>query len=150
MANFVVLHDVKEHLPETIAALKAAISMLKANGLLLITTGEFSSMKIAIFILYLVCTLYGLYALKTYNFGMNWEYILGFITYLLGFVIWLVVLKLYPLSLAFPVAAGALIVGTQLIGYFALGDKFDWIKMSGVLFIVLGIFTISIRGYVNE
>lgn len=109
-----------------------------------------SDMKFAVLVLYLVSTLYGLYALKAYEIGLGWGYVLGFIAYALGFLIWLVVLKLYPLSLAFPIAAGSLIVGTQLVGYFALGDKFDLVRMIGVLFIVAGIFAISFQEYANE
>jgi len=107
-------------------------------------------MKLAIFVFYLASTLYGLYALKAYEIGLNREYILGFIAYSLGFIIWLVVLKLYPLSLAFPVAAGGLIVGTQLVGYFVLCEKFDLFRATGVLFIIAGILTISIREYANR
>lgn len=44
MADVIVLLDVIEHLPEPHAALEAAVSKLQPDGLLLITTGDFSSL----------------------------------------------------------------------------------------------------------
>lgn len=107
-------------------------------------------LRISLVLLYFVCTLYGLYALKAYDFGMTWGYIIGFLAYALGFMIWLIVLKLYPLSVAFPIAAGGLIVGSQLVGYFALSDKLDLSRVIGVMLIILGILIISTREYSNE
>ena len=44
MVNVVVMLDVIEHLPEPKPALEAAVSKLHPGGLLLITTGDFSSL----------------------------------------------------------------------------------------------------------
>lgn len=45
MADVVVLLDVIEHLPEPRAAMEAVVSKLNLGGLLLITTGDFSSLS---------------------------------------------------------------------------------------------------------
>jgi multidrug transporter EmrE-like cation transporter len=107
-------------------------------------------MKVLIFICYLASMLYGLYALKVYEAGLSLSYVFGLFVYVLGFMIWLIILKLYPLSLAFPIAAGALIVGTQLVGVLALGEKLVYMKAIGAVVILIGIVMMAIGERISE
>jgi len=91
-----------------------------------------------LFATYVGLSLFGLYKLKAAPFGANFEFILGFLSYASGFGLWLVILRMFPLSLAFPIAAGALIIGTQLVGVFLLGEEVFLKHMLGVTFILLG------------
>lgn len=102
-------------------------------------------LKFSVFVIYLALSLFGLYHLKTAVAGLNAAYILGFLAYCAGFALWLLILKLYPLSFAFPVAAGALICGTQLIGLLLLREPFGPEKIAGSLMIVAGIALMSLR-----
>jgi multidrug transporter EmrE-like cation transporter len=51
-----------------------------------------------------------------------------------------------PLSVAFPLAAGALIVGTQLVGHMLLGEALGARHLFGVLLIVVGLAVVFPRG----
>jgi len=71
--------------------------------------------------------------------GFNPGFVIGFCSYLAGFLLWFVILKTHSLSVAFPVAAGALIVATQLVGFFLLGESATLQKELGVALIIVGI-----------
>lgn len=92
-----------------------------------------------LFASYVFLSSFGLYKLKLAPIGLNFDFALGFGCYLLGFLLWFVVLKSYPLSVAFPVAAGALIVATQLIGFFLLNEPVTLRKELGMSLIAAGI-----------
>ena len=74
--------------------------------------------KAAIFAVYIFISLLGLYQLKAAE---------------------LVVLRWFPLSIAFPLAAGTIIVGTQIVGALLLNEQFDAISLIAVSFILIGL-----------
>lgn len=93
---------------------------------------------------YLAVSLFGLYRIKAATPGLNAGYLLGVLAYAAGFLLWLQVIRLFPLSTAFPLAAGALICGTQLIGILALGEQYDAAKLGGVLLILAGLGALAV------
>ena len=97
-----------------------------------------------IFVAYISVSLLGLYKLKASVFGFNLAYISGMAFYVAGFFLWLLVLRWYPLSIAFPLAAGALIVGSQLVGIMLLSEKYDAFSVLGVSLILLGIAILAV------
>jgi multidrug transporter EmrE-like cation transporter len=96
-------------------------------------------------ILYVVTSLFGLYKLKSEPLGLSMGFVLGFVSYAAGFCIWLGLLRALPLSVAFPIAAGALAVGTQLVGWAALHETASPQSVFGVLLIVAGIFLLAVK-----
>jgi multidrug transporter EmrE-like cation transporter len=56
----------------------------------------------------------------------------------------MVILRHLPLSFAFPVAAGALVVGTMLTGFVFLGESIPYLHLIGAGVIISGIFIIAI------
>jgi multidrug transporter EmrE-like cation transporter len=94
--------------------------------------------------LYLAVSLFGLYQIKAATPGLNAGYLLGVLAYAAGFLLWLQMIRLFPLSTAFPLAAGALICGTQLVGILALGEQYDAAKVAGVLLILAGIGALAV------
>jgi len=96
-------------------------------------------MKYLIFVIYAVISSFGLYKLKSAPSISSWEFYIGFIFYGLGMLIWLQILRTTALSIAFPVAAGSLIIATQLLGYFLLGENVGPVRLAGVVFIIMGI-----------
>lgn len=96
-------------------------------------------LKVSIFTIYICLSLFGLFKLKEASYGLNFDFIFGFFCYGFGFVVWLVVLKLYPLSIAFPIAAGMLMVGTQIIGAMLLKEHVGLMNVGGVTLIWIGV-----------
>lgn len=72
-------------------------------------------------------------------------FVFGSILYLLGFVMWLLILKSNSLSVAFPLAASALLIGTQIVGFYLLGENLTLWKIVGIVLIVIGISLIYIE-----
>ncbi len=55
----------------------------------------------------------------------------------------MVILRLMPLSLAFPIAAGSLVLGTMLTGAFLLNETVSPIHIVGAVLILAGITLIA-------
>lgn len=96
-------------------------------------------------LLYVVVSAFGLYKIKAAEHVMSVEFAIGFVAYGVGFLLWLYILIRTPLSFAFPIAAGALILSTQLIGYFLLDEDMSILHGIGVSAIVVGIVLITLR-----
>jgi drug/metabolite transporter (DMT)-like permease len=88
---------------------------------------------------YLALSGFGLLQLKSAVGIWNPHFIAGFASYGAGFLIWIYLLRQLPLSFVFPVAAGGLIVTTQLLGYYFLSEPLSTQHLIGVLAIVGGI-----------
>jgi multidrug transporter EmrE-like cation transporter len=90
---------------------------------------------------------YGLFQIKNAGGGyFGFPFLFGLFCYGAGFVIWIIILKLNPLSTAFPIAASSLIIATQLVGYFALGEKFSSLKLVAILLVLSGIVLFYLDG----
>ena len=100
---------------------------------------------ILILIGYALISAYGLYLLKASSDILSVKFLIGGIFYGTGFLVWVIILRLYPLSLAFPVAAGMLIVSTQLFGIFLLGEQSSWQSLTGTGLIMSGIVLMHIK-----
>jgi multidrug transporter EmrE-like cation transporter len=77
--------------------------------------------KALVLVGYVFLSVGGLYGMKRADHILSWTFAGGFSLYVAGFGVWLAILRMYPLSFAFPLAAGALIVGTQVVGWWLLG-----------------------------
>ena len=93
-------------------------------------------------IFYALVSAYGLYLIKAAENWKSVSFVIGFGLYGSGFIIWLFILRLYPLSIAFPAAAGALIVATQVAGIVFLKEPLHLGAMAGIGFIAIGIILI--------
>ncbi len=67
------------------------------------------------------------------------RFMVGLLLYGLGATVWLIILRLYPLSVAFPVASGALMIGTTLAAFFLLKEPVSLTHMLGIILIGIGI-----------
>ena len=75
----------------------------------------------------------------------------GFALYLAGFLVWIgVILRVMPLSQAFPMAAGALMLGTQLTGWLVLKERVGLPQVTGALLIIAGVILVGFTTSANN
>lgn len=92
-----------------------------------------------LFAFYVAASCSGLLLLKVAPEWLSAPFLAGAFLYLLGAAIWVLILRAYPLSVAFPVAAGALMVGTVLIGGLFLREDITAQQILGTGLIFAGI-----------
>ena len=76
---------------------------------------------------------------------VNPYFLTGITLYGAGFLIWIIILKFMPLSTAFPLASGILIVGTQISGFFLLHEQVNLRHITGLLLLIAGIAVLYIN-----
>ncbi len=101
--------------------------------------------NIGLFTLYVAVSSFGLYKLKSASGLLSSDFLLGFTCYGIGFLIWYSVLTRLPLSVVFPIAAGSLVVATQIVGYMFLDEAIHIVHASGIALILTGIVLIFVR-----
>jgi multidrug transporter EmrE-like cation transporter len=94
-------------------------------------------------VVYVAASCAGLYLIKAATEWRSPTFFSGFFLYALGAALWMVILRLMPLSLAFPIAAGSLVLGTMLTGAFLLNETVSPIHIVGAVLILAGITLIA-------
>ena len=106
--------------------------------------------KALIFVVYISVSLLGLFQLKSAEVGVNFQYLAGMLLYIASFFLWMVVIRWYPLSIAFPLAAGTIIVGTQVLGALLLSERFDVVSLVAVSFILVGLILLAAIDHIRD
>jgi multidrug transporter EmrE-like cation transporter len=96
-------------------------------------------------VLYAAISAYGLYLIKDAPTLISLRALAGGLLYGGGFCIWIAMLRFFPLSIAFPIAAGSLILATHLIARFYLAETVLVSQTIGIGLIVAGIFLVSMK-----
>ena len=103
-------------------------------------------LRIGLLLTYTVISVLGMALIKAADTAFSVKSVVGFALYGAGFLLWIgVILRLLPLSQAFPLAAGMLLLGTQFAGWFALGERLSPIHLSGVAFILIGVVLVGMQ-----
>ncbi|MBU0711651.1 MAG: hypothetical protein ABIJ40_08700 [Bacteroidota bacterium] len=71
------------------------------------------------------------------------NFIGGFILYAIGFIIWMIILSIYDLSQAFPIAMSIFFSITTLGSYFYLKESISIIQIGGICICFIGILLIN-------
>lgn len=101
--------------------------------------------SVLLFAVYVAVSCLGLYLIKSAPGWRTLPFVGGFALYAAGALLWLVILRLTPLSLAFPIAAGALMIGTLLTGVYFLDENVTAMHAAGALLIIAGITLIALK-----
>lgn len=113
-------------------------------------------MKILLFGFYVLSSVAGLVILKRYLAQTNtpgsgadvrigsltWVAV-GAMLYLGSFVLWLLILRCFPLSTAYPLAVGLTLSGTTAVSVFMLRESMPSGKVVGILLIIAGVIFVS-------
>ena len=86
----------------------------------------------------------GMYKIKTACGIVEADFVLGFGCYAASFMVWVFFLRIYPVSIVFPLAIGVNLVATQILGICILGEKYGWVQLLAVGLIVLGVILLSL------
>jgi len=100
---------------------------------------------ILVIVFYASVSAFGLYLIKDAPTLLSSRAFVGAVFYGSGFCIWIAILRAFPLSIAFPVAAGSLIVATHFIGRFYLAEATSLAQVFGIGMILIGIFLVIFR-----
>jgi multidrug transporter EmrE-like cation transporter len=96
-------------------------------------------LKLAIIVGYAALSAGGLALMKAAK-APSLHYVSGFVAYGAAFAVWLfVILPSMPLSVAFPVSAGAIVLATLALGAATLGEALTPLKLFGAVLIIAGI-----------
>jgi len=90
-------------------------------------------------VLYVFLSTFGLYQIKRVDTIWQPMFFVGFGCYGAGFVLWLYMLRQMPLSVIFPLAAGSLVIGTQVVGHFFLDERLGTMQVIGVAMLLCAI-----------
>lgn len=102
-------------------------------------------LRAGLLLVYTLLSVSGMALIKAAPALLGPKWLLGFALYLAGFVVWIgVILRLMPLSQAFPIAAGALMLGTQLAGWMVLKERITLPHLGGALLIMAGVAIVSL------
>ena len=98
-----------------------------------------------LFTFYVAASCFGLYLIKVAEGWRTPTFLGGFFLYGVGALIWMAILRVWPLSCAFPIAAGLLMIGTIFTGAFLLGETVSLGQVTGAALILFGIVLVAVN-----
>jgi len=75
----------------------------------------------------------------------NFKFVIGFSLYVVGFLLWLLILSKYRLNVAFPIAMSIFFIISSLGSYFILSEPFDLKHIIGIVLCFSGILLVGIK-----
>src|SRR3989304_2372227 len=71
------------------------------------------------------------------------RFMVGFVFYVAGFLVWLYILSRNELSMAFPIVSGSLYIGLMIGSALWLHEDIGLLRVTGVILILTGIIVVS-------
>ena len=114
-------------------------------------------LNILLFIGYALCSGSGLVILKTamnnkvarsltlIQTFLQIRFIIGFVLYAAGFLLWMLILSKFKLNVAFPIAISLFFIVSGLGSYFVIKESFSAIQVIGILLCLGGILLIHLK-----
>ena len=112
-------------------------------------------MKYLLIVIYMFFTTSGLTFMKLggdslklglkdgFSLSMGWKTFVGFMLYIVSFLLWQKLLVKYDLSVMVPIVTGIIQIIILIIGYTVFKESFNVISLIGALIIVVGIIVLA-------
>lgn len=120
--------------------------------------GRKEVMKIILIIIYLILTVSGLILMKmggntgnfeikdqNINFGISLISALGFICYILSFLIFTKIISMFDLSYIYPIITGIVQILSLVLSSLVLKERISWQIVVGTIIVILGIMVMNIK-----
>lgn len=72
-------------------------------------------------------------------------FISGFLLYVFGFIMWMIILSKFKLNIAFPIGMSLFFICSSLGSYFVLKEEFSTQAIIGIILCISGIIVISLK-----
>lgn len=115
--------------------------------------------KSILVVVYIILTILGLVLMKlggntgslaveggSFSFSMNFISLLGFVSYILSFLLFTNIVVKFDLSYIMPITAGIIQVLTLLSGYLIFKENISINGIIGVSLVIIGIIIMNIKG----
>ena len=114
-------------------------------------------MKLLLIGIYLICTTSGLVLMKlggnpgtlalnsgTVSFSINWISAIGFVSYLISFLLFTKIVVMYDLSYIFPILTGIVQIITLIASKIVFKEEFTMQGIIGASIIIIGIIVMNL------
>ena len=82
------------------------------------------------------------------NFSISWISLIGFVLYILSFLLFTKIITTYDLTYIFPILTGIVQVISFILGYLIFKESISVYSVIGMVLIVLGIIAMNIKNNV--
>ena len=113
-------------------------------------------MKYLLVLVYILCTTGGITFMKLggdslklglkdgFSFSMGWKTFIGFLLYLISFLLWQKLVVKYDLSVMVPIVTGIIQIIILLIGYTIFKESFNALSIIGAGLVIAGIVVMAL------
>ncbi len=78
-----------------------------------------------------------------FSLEMGWKTFVGFLFYLVSFLLWQKMIVKYDLSIMVPIVTGIVQIVVLLIGYIIFKEQFNVVSLIGAILIIIGIIVMA-------
>ena len=79
-----------------------------------------------------------------FSFSMGWKTFIGFLLYLISFLLWQKLIVKYDLSVMVPIVTGIIQIIILLIGYIIFKESFNTLSIIGAILVIAGIVVMAL------
>lgn len=115
-------------------------------------------MRYLLIAIYIICTTGGIAFMKMggdslklglnngLSFSMGWKTFIGFLLYLVSFLLWQKLIVKYDLTMMVPIVTGIVQIIIILIGCLLFKENVSVVNLIGIALVIIGVVLISIKG----